>query len=262
MSALSLFLSFFFFSLSLSRSSHLKAVGAENQISKSAINRCHDRAQPKVLKWFNRRNINVARALMKENRLREGDTFYITKDFNWAELTSMHHPELRHCDMSGFIFLKLYNTYHCWLAHTNLSEKRRVGLICDHFESHVKKHGQGRIEAPALQLRLKQEGAQAAPRRGGSVPVSLALWRRSGGGPTGGKSNGQTRSCLAANSSALPTTRRGCPNIPGRNGAGCRNPNTWKEFIHEFITPIQGSTACKLTRDSGTKPVGRFPLAG
>ena len=69
----------------------LKVVGAESQISKSAINRMHDRAAPKQLKFFHKKNLNVARNPLKEHRLRDGDSVYTSSEFNWAEVDDVKH---------------------------------------------------------------------------------------------------------------------------------------------------------------------------
>ena len=181
----------------------------------------HDRSQPKVLKWFNKKNINVTRAPMKETRLREADTIYSTTDFNWADLTSMRHcvdalinfgmisQMLWPYDMSFLVFMKLYNTFG-WFSHTGVSEKRKVGLICDHFERVMSTNADRAVtEGPPctydeqekiLKRLLVEEGlSQYPPLFDGGVEELGAAAGRSQEGEAAGGPGRQQRAQAAAN---------------------------------------------------------------
>ena len=126
------------------KSLDLKVVGAESQISKSAINRMHDRAQPRQLKWFSKKNLNVSRAPVKEQRLRDGDSVYTTSEFDWADLQDVKgamdalinfglvSQSLWPMDQTPWIFLKLYTTYG-WMEY-GITVNKRTAIISEHFD--------------------------------------------------------------------------------------------------------------------------------
>lgn len=242
--------------------------------------RTHDRAQPKVLKWYHRRNINVARAPMKEQRLREGDSIFSTTDFNWAELTTMRHTTdallnfgmvsqlLWPYDMSALIFLKLYNTYG-WFSHVNVSEKKRVALVCDHFERVMSANADRAVSRfppctydemeKLLKGLLGEEGVSQYPPVFGGQEDSVNNGQASGQGQGqnnparqqrgarqngGGGNNGGNNSGGSTGNNKPPAVTpsggfvcfafnkpRGCSNTPIANGGGCRNQQG-KEFVH------------------------------
>ena len=104
----------------------------------------HDRAQPRQLKWFSKKNLNVSRAPLKEQRLRDGDSVYTTSEFDWVDLQDVKSTmdalmnygivsqNLWPMDQTPWIFLKLYTTYG-WMEY-GVTVKKRTAIICEHFD--------------------------------------------------------------------------------------------------------------------------------
>ena len=96
------------------------------------------------MKWFSKKNLNVSRALLKEQRLRDSDSVYTTSEFDWVELqdikstmdTLMNYgivlQNLWPMDQTPWIFLKC-TTYG--LMEYGVSVKKRTAIICEHFDT-------------------------------------------------------------------------------------------------------------------------------
>lgn len=253
----------------------LKVVGAESQISKSAINRMHDRAAPKQLKFFHKKNLNVARNPLKEHRLRDGDSVYTSSEFNWAEVDDVKHlvdaiinfgivsQSLWPYDQTPWILLKLYNTYG-WMQY-GIQEKKRVSIICDHFDRVAAANADravGRLppcdyleQERILKMILTEEGlSQSPPVTAGGFGQEVSGFKGSTGGGQRGGQQGRGRGSgrggrggrYGGNDgnrplAVCPNGRQicfnfnkpgGCTFAPSTKGSGCKGANGQRDYAH------------------------------
>ena len=251
------------------KSLDLKVVGAESQISKSAINRMHDRAQPRQLKWFSKRNLNVSRAPVKEQRLRDGDSVYTTSEFDWVDLQDIKgtmdalmnfgivSQQLWPMDQTPWIFLKLYTTYN-WMEY-GIAVKKRTAIICEHFDRVSAANADRAVgsrppcdyeeQERILKMILAEEGlsqnppitagavADAVSAAGGQANNQGQAKKNSQKGGRGGKKggNGDRPPPVTPNGKKICyawNRTGGCSNPPSTRASGCKSSRTGEEFAH------------------------------
>ena len=227
----------------------------------------HDRACPKQLKWFSKKNLNVSRLPMKEQRLREGDSVFTTSEFNWTELSDLRHTQdaiinfgitsqcLWPMDQTPWILLKLYTMYG-WMQY-GITEKRRSGIVCDHFDRVMAANADRAVgklppcdfleQERILKLILAEEGlSQSPPVTAGSAAAETENRKNGGGGQNrngvkGGRNGRQNQKRDNRPPLVCPNGRKicfaynrqsGCSNPPSTKGAGCMNNQTKVDYAH------------------------------
>ena len=230
----------------------------------------HDRACPPQLKWFSKKNLNVSRQPMKEQRLREGDSVFTTSEFNWAELSDLRHTQdaiinygivcqnLWPMDQTPWILLKLYSTYG-WLQY-GITEKKRSTIICDHFDRIMANNADRAVgklppcdffeQERILKLILAEEGLTQAPPITAGVSTEFGNRKNGGNGQqnqNGGKNSGgcggrqQNKNKDSRPPAVCPNGRKvcfaynrpaGCSNPPSNRAAGCQNSTTKMDYAH------------------------------
>ena len=223
-----------------------------------SVVRMHDRAQAKQLKYFHKKNLNVARNPVKEQRLREGDSVYTSSEYNWVELTEVRHvvdalinygivsQYLWPYDQTPWILFKLYNTYG-WLQY-GIADKRRILMICDHYDRVAQANADravGRLpicdyleQERILKMILTEEGlSQSPPVLSGASGLEADQRQNSdGGGNRGGRGGrgGQSgRGGGAAGSGKRNRVPNLCPNgrqicFAFNKAGGCSFPPSTK----------------------------------
>ena len=241
--------------------------------------RMHDRSVVKQLKWFHKKNLNVARNPLREQRLREGDSVFTTTEFNWEDLGTVRHVTdallnygivmqyLWPYDQSAWLLLKLYMVYG-WLQY-GVSKKRRTAMICDHFERVSVANADKAVckVAPCdylecerlLKMVLAEEGLSLNPPIFHSeVEVAVRGDQDRGGPPQRGARGGRGgrgqfgRGAARARPPAVTpngkrvcykyNSREGCANQVNQNDTMCKNQHTQAEFVHACLWVEAGTS--------------------